>query len=168
MASIHSYSRSPGVLSGYGCEGLRPRPSQLSGTAGELCGVQPARAVPAGTGALSWIGSCSEVLPAPLYQVLVLGWCLFLGRGTQDSLEVEDPLAEAEKRPWDSVRDGRGGMSGREASEQGRPVRQGGSVVRVPRAQDARGSREGCRGTWGGKLLRRAGFRWGSLREPVP
>lgn len=52
-----------------------------------------------------------------MYQVLVLGRCLFLGRGTQDSLQVEDPSAEAEKRPWDSVRDGRGGMSGREASD---------------------------------------------------
>lgn len=58
--------RSCGVLSGYGCEGLRPRPSRLSGTAGEPCGAQPARAVPAGTGALSWTGSCSEVLPRPL------------------------------------------------------------------------------------------------------
>lgn len=62
-----------------------------------------------------------------MYQVLVLVWRLFLGRGTQDSLEVEDSLAEAEKRPWDSVRDGRGGMSGREASENkgGRSVREG-------------------------------------------
>lgn len=62
-------------------------------------------------------------------------------------------MAEAEKRPWDSVRDGRGGMSGREASESkgGRSVREG--QWSVPRAQDARGSREGCRGTWGGKQL---------------
>lgn len=36
-------------------------------------------------------------------------------------------MAEAEKRPWDSVRDGRGGMSGREASERkgSRSIREG-------------------------------------------
>lgn len=115
--------------------------------------------MPAGTGALSGTGSCSAVPPDPLCQVLVLGWCLFLGRGTQDSLEVEDPLAEAEKRPWDSVRDGRGGMSGREASESkgGRSVREGQwSESPGPRTHGVAGRAAEAPGEGS------------SLREPVP